>query len=166
MSFFVQRAKTLSLAFVIIFYSVSRGYSQQVPSIAEYEKMLEQSIQAKDNGKASFYSYEIAKQYVSTNQLDKANQYLNQCLTYGKKANDGMLMYLATRQLAMNAVSKNDYDKALENFQKAQRLAEEQKRSDFIMESLIQVAVSQSQLGRYKKAIESLDRALSISLQQ
>jgi len=167
MSFSLHRAKTLSLALVIILYSVSYGYGQQAPSIPEYEKLLEQAIQAKDNGKASFYSYEIAKQYVTANQLDKANQYLNQCLAYGKKANDGMLMYVATRQLAMNAVSKNDYSKALENFQKAQKLAEEQlKRTDFVLESLIQVAVSQSQLGRYKKAIESLDKALSISIQQ
>ena len=137
MRFFLHCAKTLSLALVILLYSVPNGYSQ-ASQIPEYEKLLEQSIQAKDNGKASFYSYEIAKQYVSTNQLDKANQYLNQCLTYGKKANDVMLMYLASRQLAMNAVSKNDYSNALENFQKAQKLAEELKRTDFIMESLVQ----------------------------
>ncbi len=166
MSFFLHSNKALFFTLIFVLYSFTEGYGQQSPSIQEYEILLSQAVQAKDNGKASFYSYEIAKHYVSVNQLDKANQYLTQCLTYGKKANDGLLMYMSSKQLAMNFVSKNDYSKAVDNFQKAQKYAEELKRNDFIMESLIQVAVSQSKLGKYKKSVESLDRALSISLQQ
>ena len=159
-----QCIRTIFLALLLTWPCVEAV--SQTAQLPEYERLLTQAIEAKDNGKASFYAYEIAKQYVAVNQLDKANQYLTQSLTYGKKANDKSLMYLANQQLAMNFASKSDFSRALENFQKAQKLAEELNRTDFIMESLIQVAVSQSQLKRYKKSIEALDRALSLSLQQ
>src|SRR6188768_2427415 len=154
----------LNVLFLVLI--LNHQATAQAPTLQEYEKLLQQAIGDKDHGKAAFYSYEIAKQYVSTSQLDKANQYLNQCLSYGKKANDGSLMYRANQQLALNFTAKNDYSKALDNFLKAQKLAEEQNPPDFLMESLIQVAVCQSKLNRYKKSIEALDRALSLSIQQ
>ncbi|HEY3402247.1 MAG TPA: SpoIIE family protein phosphatase [Ohtaekwangia sp.] len=164
MNLLLQCSKVIFLALLLSsFWTNAEGQTAQ---LQEYEKLLTQAIADKDNGKASFYSYEIAKQYGSVGQLDKANQFLNQSLTYGKKANDKSLMYLANQQLALNFASKNDYSKALDNFLKAQKLGEELKRTDFIMESLIQVAVSQAQLNRHKKSIEALDRALSLSLQQ
>jgi len=164
MNCLIRCIKTILVALLLI--CPCAEVASQPAQLSEYEKSLAQAIEAKDNGKASYYAYEVAKQYVSLNQLDKANQYLGQCLTYGKKVNDRSLMYLVHQQLAMNFISKNDYSRALENFQKAGKLAEELKRPDFVMESLIQEAVSQGQLKRYKKSIEALDRALSLSLQQ
>jgi serine phosphatase RsbU (regulator of sigma subunit) len=165
MNFFTIYLKTFAFIISLIF-SIHNAYSQQPTQFQGYEQQLEQAIKDKDNGKAAFYSYELAKLFVSANQHDKAAQYLIQCITYGKKTNDAALMYAAHQELALINTTKKDASKALDNQQRALKLAEQLKRSDFIMESLIQLAGSQSQLGKYKKSIESLDRALSLSLQQ
>jgi serine phosphatase RsbU (regulator of sigma subunit) len=142
------------------------GKSQQPTKIQEYEQSLDASLKNKDNGKAAFYSYELAKVYLAEKQEDKAIVYLTQCTTYGKKAGDAMLTYLGYQQLGLLFASKKDFSKALDNYQKALKLAEELKKIDFISEDLVQVAISQAQLGRHKKSIEPLERALSLALQQ
>lgn len=158
-------ARFLRLSLLLTILVSIQWVSAQSP-LQEYEKLLEQAIQTKDNGKTAYYAYEIAKVHIQSGQPEKANTYLTQCITFGKKANDNLLQYLAYHQLALNATAKNDFTKALDNFQKALRSAEVLKRTDFITEALIQTAVCQKQLGKPKRSIEALDRALSLALQQ
>jgi serine phosphatase RsbU (regulator of sigma subunit) len=165
MRFFLQCVK-IFLILIVAFLPLFEAASQTSPLLQEAEKSLEGAIKAKDSGKISFYSYEVAKYYSDENQPQKAETYLVQCIDYGKKVGDGMLMYLAHYQLALILSNKKDPTKALDNFQKALKFAEQLKRTDFIKEGLIQVAISQSQLGKHKKSIESLDKALSLALQQ
>ncbi len=166
MNFFLQCIKTFFLILGVTFSTVFDVSSQTSPTLQETEKLLEEAIKTKDNRKMSFYSYEVAKYYVNENQSEKAETYLVQCIGYGKKTSDGMLMYLAHHQLAIIQSEKKEPTKAVDNFQKALKFAEQLKRTDFVMEGLLQVAMSQGQLDKHKKAIESLDKALSLALQQ
>src|SRR5688572_12137947 len=165
MRFFLQCIK-IFLILIVTFSPLFEVASQTSPLLQEAEKSLEGAIKAKDSGKISFYSYEVAKHYSDENQPQKAETHLVQCIDYGKKVGDGMLMYLAHHQLALILSNKKEPTKALDNFQKALKFAEQLKRTDFIREGLIQVAISQSHLGKHKKSIESLDKALSLALQQ
>src|SRR3989337_2611157 len=166
MNFFLQCNKTFFLILIVTFSLVLEVASQTSLTLQETEKLLDEAVKTKDNGKISFYSYEVAKFYAVENQAQKAETHLVQCISYGKKAGDAMLMYLAHHQLALILSVKKDPTKALDNFQKSLKYAEQLKRTDFVKEGLIQVAISQSQLGKLRKSIESLDKALSLALQQ
>ena len=166
MNFFLQCNKTFFLILIVTFSLVLEVTSQTSLTLQETEKLLDEAVKTKDNGKISFYSYEVAKFYAVENQAQKAETHLVQCISYGKKAGDAMLMYLAHHQLALILSVKKDPTKALDNFQKSLKYAEQLKRTDFVKEGLIQVAISQSQLGKLRKSIESLDKALSLALQQ
>lgn len=139
---------------------------QQTDKLQENEQALKQAIDNKDNGKAAFYSYEIAKQYEEQNQPDKAIDYLSQGVTYAKKAGDDMLGYLAYQRVGQLYTDVKNYSKALDSFQKALKLAQGLKKDEFVSEGLVHVAESYAQLNRYKKSIEPLEEALSLALQQ
>jgi serine phosphatase RsbU (regulator of sigma subunit) len=155
-----------SFLFIGMWLVIQEGFGQQSTKIQELSQSLDQAIASKDNGKASFYSYEIAKLYSTEKQAEKATTYLTQCITYSKKAGDSMLMYLAYQQMGLLSTEAQRYTDALDNFQKALKLARELQKTEFVREGLMRVAVSYAQSGRPKKSIEPLEEALSLALQQ
>lgn len=156
---------TIILSFTLLtFFTGSRA--QQSATLQESEQALSVALKSKDNGKAAYYSYEIAKIHADDKHYDKAIEFLQQCITYSKKANDLMLSCLAYQQLGVAYLEKRDYTEALDNFQRALKLAEALKKNDLTTEMLLQVATTQAKLARYKKAVEPAEKALSMAIQR
>lgn len=154
----------LLLILSLLYFSFGEAYSQQTP--LEFERLIEHAVKSKDQTKASFYSYELAKLYKNENHLDKAILLFSQSLIYGKKNGDIMLKHLAYEQLGSIYLGEKDFGKAINNFEKAVKVAEEMKKEKFVMEGSIQIAISENALGKYKRSIEPLEKALSIALRE
>jgi len=135
-------------------------------SIGELEQLLQTAIKAKDNGKASFYAYELSKVYVESQHPEKASTYLIQSISYAKKSNDQVLLYLCYDRMGQLLISQKSYDKALENYQNALEVAEELKKSGYILDALMNLSVAYGAQAKYKKGVEPLERALAITLRQ
>jgi serine phosphatase RsbU (regulator of sigma subunit) len=153
----------LSCLMIAFFFA---SYAQQQTRLLDSEQALNTALKNRDNGKAAYYSYEIAKVHIEQKQHDKAIEFFNQCITYAKKTSDLTLTCLAYQQLATVYGTKKDYSKSLDNYQKSLKLAEELKKTDLETELLLQIATSQAQLGRYKKAVEPAEKALSTAIQR
>ncbi len=150
------------LIFCIFTFLNSEG--QQ--TVAEQEQLLQNAIQSKDNGKAAFYAYELAKLYVADQKLDKASTYLVQSVSYAKKSGDKVLLYLSYDRMGQILISQKKYDKALENYQSALEVAQGQKKSEYIFDALMNVTLTYGAIAKYKKAIDPLEQALAITLRQ
>lgn len=151
---------------IILPFLMCFGAIAQEAKLQELEEHLKQAIDSKDNGKASFYSYEIAKLYSFQKQSDKAIEYLDECVAFGKKAGDNTLMYRAHEHLGLIYRERRNYNRALDNFQKALRYAKLIKQSTALSEMLIHIGTTYGQLEKHKKSIESLEEALSLALHQ
>jgi serine phosphatase RsbU (regulator of sigma subunit) len=158
--------KFFPIVAVAIFTIISHNGIAQSPTLQEYESLLDQAIKRKDFGKASFYTYEIARFYTDEKSPKKAMPYLTQCISYGKKAGDATIVYLGYSRLGMLYYDAKEYGKALDNFEEALERAEALKKNEMILEELIHVATTHEQLGKHKRAIDPLERALSIALRQ
>ncbi len=132
----------------------------------ELEQLLHTAIQSKDNGKASFYAYELAKRYVEEQHPEKASPYLVQSIAYAKKSNDKVLLYLGYDRMGQLLSSQKSYDKSLENYQNALEVAEELKKPEYILDALMNVSLIYGAQTKYRKAVESLEKALGITLRQ
>ncbi|HTJ51271.1 MAG TPA: SpoIIE family protein phosphatase [Cyclobacteriaceae bacterium] len=157
---------SLIIAFVLMLADLQMAVGQQPTKVQEFEQFLNDAIKNKDNGKASYYAYELAKLYTDEKQSEKAIQFLNQSLTYSKKANDPTLTYLAYQKLGLIYTDTKKHSKALDNFEKALSAAEGLKKPDYVHEELLHIASSYSTLGKFSKSIESVQKALSLAIQQ
>ncbi|MEO7989415.1 MAG: SpoIIE family protein phosphatase [Chryseolinea sp.] len=147
----------------LIFTSLNTTCQQ---TVAEQEQLLQTAIQAKDNGKASFYAYELAKRYIEEQKPEKASAYLVQSISYAKKSGDKVLLYLGYDRMGQLLSSQKKYDKALENYQSALETAQAQKKAEYILDALMNVSLTYGALAKYKKAIDPLEQALAITLRQ
>ncbi len=166
MGFYFKSFVILLTVVTVTLHSIREGYSQDIAQHQALEKLLDQAVKDKDQVKACAYSYELGKSYRNENQLEKAIFFFSQCLSYGKKNGDVMLLYLATQQLGIVFIERKNYSKAINSFEKAVKFAEKLKKPIFEMEGLIHIAISEDLLGKPKKAIEPLEKALAISQQQ
>lgn len=157
--------KLLLVAIAMLCLFPVAGNTQQ-PNIQEQEASLAEAVKNKDYGKASFYSYEIARAYTQSGQPAKAIPFLNQCIAHGKKAGDAMIVYLGYSRLGVIYYDGKEYSKALDNFEEAVERAEALKKNDIILEELVHVALANAQLGKHKRAIEPLERAVSLALRE
>jgi serine phosphatase RsbU (regulator of sigma subunit) len=131
---------------------------------AELEPLLQSAIKAKENGKAAFYAYELAKIHVAAQQPEKASPYLLQGLTYAKKSGDRTLLYLCYDRLGLLLANQKSYSKSLDNYLDGLAVAEQLNQPEYLFEALFNVAVSYGANSRHKKAIDPLERALGLTL--
>lgn len=160
--FFLPVAALVFTLTVLLFQPV---FGQQ-SRLQELERQLQNAVQAQDQGKAAYYSYQIGKLYKAQEQPDLSLSSLSDAISYGKKAGDDMLTYLAYQLTGSILAESKDYNKALNNYQRALKLAQQMNKSEFIMEGLIDVAVSYALTGKHKRSIAPLDEALSIAIRQ
>jgi serine phosphatase RsbU (regulator of sigma subunit) len=147
---------------VIGVLSSLNGAGQQ--TVAELEPLLQSAIKAKENGKAAFYAYELAKVHVRDQHAEKAKPYLVQGIAYAKKSGDKALLYLCYDRLALLLAGQKNYSKSLEDYLNALEVADELKQTDYIVDALLNVALSYGATNKHKKAIGPLERALALSL--
>lgn len=153
------------MSLALLFTATSISLAQE-EAITLQQQKLEQAIEAKNNGKAAFHAYEIAKLYEANGEQSKAHDYLSQCLNYADKAEDNTLKYLAHQLKAVVYKNEENYSKALNQFQRALKVAEQIQRTEFITEGLMDVAESYVLLSRDKRAIQPLEDALSIATRE
>lgn len=149
--------------FAVVFAFLSSTCVAQ-QTVAELEPLLQTAIKAKENGKAAFYAYELAKVHVQEQHPEKASPYLSQGISFAKKSGDRSLLYLCNDRMASLLANQKNYSKSLEYYLDALTVAEELKNSDYLMESLINVSMAYAAVNKHKKAIEPLERALAITL--
>jgi len=139
--------------------------SGQIIDQDQYEQFIQEAIDDNNYGKASYYSYELGKYYYSENEFDQALDYLSNSESYGKKADDNMLVYLSY-QLSGNIYSDiENYSKALNNYQRALKVAGEIGKKELIAETQLNIGISYQLLDRHKRSIDPLKDALSWSIQ-
>src|SRR6478609_8797861 len=128
-----MRRKSANITFIIflLFMSLTTVGQQ---SAGELEQLLQTAIKSKDNGKASFYAFELARRYVEEQHPEKASPYLVQSISYAKKSGDKVLLYLGYDRMGQLLSSQKNYDKALENYQNALEISEELKKSEYMLD--------------------------------
>ncbi len=162
MNHFFQLTRPIVIVFLLCPSAASFG---QQSKLQELSKLLEQAVQQNNDGKAAFYNYEIAKQYLDQDETDKASEYLSQSVKLARKAEDNALLYLAYRLTGEVFVQEQSYNKALNNFQRALRVARDMDKQEFIKEALMEVGASSASLGRQKRSVEHWEEALSMAIQ-
>ncbi|RAW02964.1 hypothetical protein DQQ10_02345 [Pseudochryseolinea flava] len=138
--------------------------SEAQQTVAELEPLLQAAIKAKENGKAAYYAYELAKIHVAEQHPEKASPYLSQGISLARKSGDKSLLYLCNDRMGLLLSNQKNYSKALEYYLDALAVAEELKKSDYLLESLLNVSTAYGAVKKYKKAIDPLERALAITL--
>lgn len=131
--------------FIIVFFIFTDAKAEVKTELGEYEQLLQEAIKNKDFGKASYYSYELAKFYFEADLTDKAIEYLTQSLLYSKKAGDQTLTLLAYQKLGIVYTQNNNHSKALDHFQKALKIAKELKKPEFIYKSNEESAIQRTE---------------------
>src|SRR5690606_16856777 len=145
--------------------AVSVTASAQLTNPEETQKLLKEAIEEGDNGKSSYYAYELGKHYFNLGESDKATDFFLQGVSYGKKANDNILLYLSYDLLEAVYRDNRQHSKALDSYQRGLKAAEGASKPEFVAEALLNIATSYAATGRHKRAIDPLDKALAVSIQ-
>ena len=144
--------------------SVHQAKGQTEVSLQENLKLLQQATTNKEYVKAAQYSFEIAKQYHQSGDVNKAIESLSQSLTNAKKSGDQTLLYAVFQQSGIYNLDAKKYSRALEHFQDALAIARKQNDSSLMREQLVNISLSYGYLERFKKAIEHSEEALSLAI--
>lgn len=155
---------TLVFTFLLLFFQT--GFCNQLANIQQTEQQLNASLKNKDWHNASGYSFTLATHYWQGREVDQAIHYLEQCLTYSKKANNQQQLHKSYQQLGQIYTETGNYSKALGAYQKGLKLAKELHLSSAVLEGLLQVSSSYQLLKKPRKSIEYLKEALSHALRQ
>lgn len=146
--------------FLFLCVTIVRGQG----SLQDYLTLYKQSVEKKNHQDAARFAYEIAMYYSDAADAAKAVEFLNQGLSYAKKANDHNVIHGIAHALGMQFSSEKKYSKALEFFQDALAAARKLNDTGLIKEDLINIAITQASLNRTKRAISSAEEALSIAI--
>lgn len=157
-------ARYFTFFFFFLFGLIIPARSQQSSQAGELVKLYEQAIKNKDYKRSAQYAYELADLYKKAKDLDNTLDYLDQSLTYAKKAGDASMLYTAFDQLGTCNMEVKKYTKAVEYYQEALALARQRKENARIKEQLINIATAYGLQERYKRSIEYAEEALSIAI--
>jgi len=147
-----------------LFLTISNGAFSQSFNLEDSQQKFEKAVEDKNNGKAAYHAYEIAKFYWDENSTEKADEYISESISFGRKSDDNTLLYLAY-QLYGSILSENgDFNKALSQYQRSLKLARDMNKNEFIKESLIDVGLMNMELGKHKRSVDPLTEALSLSI--
>lgn len=162
--FTLADARYFTFILFFLFGFIIPARSQQSSQVGELVKLYEQAIKNKDHKRSAQYAYEVAGLYKEAKDLDSSLDYLNQSLTYAKKAGDASMQYTVFDQLGACNIEIKKYTKAVEHYQEALVIARQRKESARIKEQLINIAAGYGLLERYKRSIEYAEEALSIAI--
>lgn len=161
--FTLADARHFTFIFFFLFGLIIPARSQS-SQVTELVKLYDQAIKNKDHKKSAQYAYELAGLYKEAKDLDNTLDYLDQSLTYAKKAGDASMLYTVFDQLGACNTEVKKYTKAVEHYQEALTIARKRKEGSKIKEQLINIAAGYGSQERYKRSIEYAEEALSIAI--
>ncbi|UII27366.1 SpoIIE family protein phosphatase [Fulvivirga maritima] len=155
------------IAVTILISGAVVGVSDSVAQSVDKESLtesLQQVLKEEDYGKASYYTYQLAKHSYTQGDKAAALEYIDTFFDYNKKSGDDLLEYLAYQLEGNIYLDQNNASKAQTSFKRSLKAAQSVGQADYEMEALINSGISFMAQGKERRAVSALEEALSLAI--